>query len=137
MFPTFHDGDYLIVDQLSHHFEDPKRDSVVIFKYPYDTSKYFIKRIIGLPGETVEIRDGVVTINRELILDNSYITEKQYDNFEVTLGPTEYFVLGDNRAHSSDSRIWGPLDQEYIVGRPLIQLLPFSNLGVFPGDRTQ
>lgn len=136
MFPTFHDGDYLIVDQISYQFKDPERGSVVIFKYPNDTSKYFIKRLIGLPGEKVSIKNGIVTINDQLTLDDSYITEKQPDNLEVTLGEDEYFVMGDNRSHSSDSRTWGPLGSEYIIGRPVVQLLPIQHLDILPGDHS-
>jgi len=142
MFPTFHNGDYLIVDQLSYHFKTPDRGSVVIFRYPYEPSKFFIKRIIGLPGETVAINQGIVTItNAEypegLTLDNSYVTEESPDNLTITLTDTEYFVMGDNRSGSSDSRAWGPLDEEFLIGRPLVQLLPVTDLGVFPGDFTE
>ncbi len=138
MYPTFHDGDYLIVDQITYYLEDPERGSVAIFKYPYDTSKYFIKRIIGLPGETVVITNGVVTILNEehpdgFTLDNSFVTEPQVDNLSTTLEEDEYFVMGDNRANSSDSRVWGALKKEYIVGRPFVRLLPVPDADMFPG----
>lgn len=139
MDPTFASGEYLIVDQLSYHFEEPKRGSVVIFKYPKDTSKYFIKRIIGLPGETVKIEKGKVTIiNAEhpegFELNEPYVVFPKNDNLMVNLLPTEYFVLGDNRIGSSDSRIWGPLPESDIVGRPILRLLPLGHVTVLPGD---
>jgi signal peptidase I len=140
MDPTFASGQYLIVDQLTYHLEDPKRDDVIIFKYPKDPSTYYIKRIIGLPGETLSVDHGTVTIinNKNpsgFILNEPYITDshKTSDTFEITLGPTEYFVMGDNRPQSSDSRSWGPLEAKYIVGRPFLRLIPFSKLSVFPG----
>ena len=140
MDPSFGNGQYLIVDQLSYRLEDPKRDDVIIFKFPKDTSTYYIKRIIALPGETLSMSEGKVAIyNKEypdgFILDEPYITEnhKTSDTFEIKLGPTEYFVMGDNRPQSSDSRSWGPLDSKYIVGRPFLRLIPFSKISVFPG----
>lgn len=140
MVPTFNNGDYLIVDQLSYRFTEPKRGSVVIFRYPFDTSKFFIKRIIGLPGETISIKDGEVTVkNKEnpdgFVVDSSFVTETETDSLSATLlKHDEYFVMGDNRAGSSDSRSWGPLEEVYIVGRPFVQLLPVTDLGVFPGN---
>lgn len=142
MYPTFKDGEYLIVDQLSFHLEKPKRDSVIIFKYPKDTSTFFIKRVIGLPGETVQIKSGIVTIkNTEnpngFILSDPFVAEsnKKYDDYgPKTLGEKEYFVLGDNRLGSLDSRSWGNVPENLIVGRPLLRVLPFNKVGVFPGN---
>ncbi len=141
MDPTFETGEYLIVDQLSYKFENPERESVVIFKYPKDTTKYFIKRIIGLPGETVEIRGTKVKIkNAEnpegVVLNEPYVAinhEKQ-DDLTVTLKDNEYFVMGDNRSGSSDSRVWGPVNEKLITGRPFVRLLPLPRLGFFPGN---
>jgi signal peptidase I len=139
MDPTFENGQYLIVDQLSYRFTPPERGSVLIFKYPKDTSKYFIKRVIGLPGETVSIKDGIVSIKNNarpegFTLDEPYIVYSKTDSFQMTLDSDEYFVLGDNRAGSADSRIWGPMPSEDIIGRPLIRLFPVSAAGIFPGD---
>jgi signal peptidase I len=140
MDPTFASGQYLIVDQLTYHLEDPKRDDVIIFKYPKDPSTYYIKRIIALPGETLSVVNGKITIINKsnpsgFLLNEPYITDahKTSDTFETTLGPTEYFVMGDNRPQSSDSRSWGPLESKYIVGRPFLRLMPFSKISVFPG----
>ncbi len=109
-------------------------------KYPVDPSTYFIKRIIGLPGETVTINDGKVSIkNKEnptgFALDEKFISEQfaSHDAYQITLGPTEYFVMGDNRRESSDSRRWGPLERDLIVGRPMVRLFPLSKIAVSPG----
>lgn len=141
MDPTFADGEYLIVDQISKRLEAPKRESVIIFKYPKDTSKFFIKRIIGLPGETVKINDGVITILNEeypdgLILNEQYVADqnKKEEDLTIVLSDSEYFVLGDNRLGSFDSRAWGPVPKELIVGRPIVRLLPMSRLNFSPGD---
>jgi signal peptidase I len=141
MSPTFHSGEYIIVDQLSYHFEKPKRGEVVVFRYPKDPKTFFIKRIVGLPEETIISKNGIITVvNNDspegFTLDDSYISSgnKTFENFTVKLGGHEYFVLGDNRAHSSDSKIWGPVDQELIVGKPFVRLLPFSRISIFPGS---
>lgn len=144
MDPTFADGEYLIVDQVSKRFEAPERESVIIFKYPKDKTKYFIKRVIGLPGETVEMSNGTITIKnaqspKGIVLNEPYISEKNKlsDNANITLGEGEYFVLGDNRLNSLDSRSWGPVPEDLIVGRPFMRLLPASNFALFPGDHSQ
>lgn len=138
MIPTFDDGEYLIVDQLSYRFEDPKRGEVIIFRYPKDPSKFFIKRIIGLPGETVSISRGKVTVEKEngqkVALDESYVRNNSNESGTYALGDSEYFVMGDNRISSSDSRVWGTLDRGLIVGRALLRLFPVSEAAVFPGN---
>ena len=141
MVPTFHDQEYLIVDELSYHLRDPHRGEVIVFKYPNDTKKYFIKRVIGLPEETLKFKGSSITVfNKEnpkgLELDQSYIENKSSDTFEITLKADQYFVMGDNRVASSDSRAWGPLDRDYMVGRALIRVLPFSKINYLPGDHT-
>lgn len=139
MEPTFDTGEYLVVDRLSYHFEDPQRGEVIIFRYPKDPSKYFIKRIVGLPGETVDITDGQVTIKNKSYpqgfeLDQSYIRFPREDSGEMTLGADEYFVMGDNRAASSDSRAWGALPRDNIIGRAFLRLFPLPKADVFPGS---
>lgn len=140
MDPTFESGQYLIVDQITYNLENPKRDDVVIFKYPKNPEIFFIKRIIGLPNETLIVDGGKTTIkNKEnpdgFLLNESYITDshRTSDTFEITLKDNEYFVMGDNRPQSSDSRTWGPLESKYIIGRPFLRLIPFSAISVFPG----
>jgi signal peptidase I len=139
MQPTFENGQYLIVDQLSYRFEDPQRGSVVIFHYPQDPSKFFIKRIIGLPGETVVIEGTQITIKNDalpggFVLDEPYVAEANLknDNLTVTVSEGEYFVLGDNRKASSDSRVWGALPEDLIVGRPFLRLFPISEADILP-----
>lgn len=138
---TFHSGEYLIVDQVSYYFEEPARGEVVIFRYPRDPSKYFIKRVIGVPGDTVIIDGSTVTIKNEanpegFTLDEPYIKSMTPapTRLEEELGEREYFVMGDNRDQSSDSRSWGVLQEERIVGRALVRLFPPNELGYLPGD---
>ena len=144
MDPTFSTGQFLIVDRLSYRFENPKRGDVVVFQYPGNPSIYYIKRIIGLPGEVVNIKDGVVTVTKgeasttieDVTLTEPYIATDHisHDNMQIALSKTQYFVMGDNRSQSSDSRFWGPLEANLITGRPLIRLLPPTELSVFPGE---
>jgi len=143
MDPTFSTGQFLIVDRLSYRFEAPARGDVIVFEYPNNPSVYYIKRIIGLPGETLSINNGQVSIasttsaasSSQMILKESYIesSHRSYDTSKITLGPTQYFVMGDNRAESSDSRRWGPLDKHFIVGRPIMRLAPLNTLSILPG----
>ena len=132
MDPTFGNGEYLIVDELTYHFRPPERGSVLIFKYPRDPKKYFVKRVIGLPGETVEIREGVVNVDGETLRE-PYVRFEKKDNLTFTLAADEYFVMGDNRLGSADSRIWGILPREDIVGRVFIRMYPLTEIGLFPG----
>mgnify|MGYP000100116289 FL=1 len=137
---TFQSGEYLIVDQLSYHFEAPARGEVIIFKYPKDPSKYFIKRVIGLPGETIEIIDGEVIIKNDANPDGFTLSEPYIEPMPLvapmreTLGSGEYFVMGDNRPESSDSRSWGVLQEEKIIGRAFLRLFPPTALEIFPGN---
>lgn len=140
---TFHTGEYLIVDQVSYYLHEPTRGDVVVFHYPNDPSKYFIKRIIGLPNETISINGSTVTIINEekpkgFVLDEPYIKSMNKETqLEEKLGPTEYFVMGDNRDQSSDSRTWGALQEEEIIGKAFLRLFPPSSLGVMPGSIKQ
>ncbi len=136
---TFSTGEYLIVDQLTYRLEDPARGDVIVFRYPKDPSKYFIKRIIGIPGDTLRIEGKTVTLtNAEypsgVVLEETYIHEMNPNTtLTETLGEGEYFVMGDNRNASSDSRMWGILQRDKIIGRALLRLFPFSRFGVLPG----
>jgi len=142
MEPTFKNNEYLIVDQLSHRIKEPQRGEVIIFKYPKDSSKYFIKRIIGLPSETLELNGTEIKVtNNEFpngfILDENYITYQKNNKLKIELSEDEYFVMGDNRASSSDSRVWGPLKEKLLIGRPLIRLFPVTRFKFFPGDHSE
>ncbi|MEN9405499.1 MAG: hypothetical protein RLY47_458 [Candidatus Parcubacteria bacterium] len=139
MDPTFKDGEYLIIDEISYRFQEPERGDVVVFRYPQDTTKFFIKRIIGLPGETVDVKDSIVTIEgvdgtSSFELDEAYLSHPTWSTSRIKLGDEEYFVMGDNRPASSDSRIWGALDENLIIGRVLTRLLPVKRIGLFPGE---
>jgi len=139
MFPTFDTGHYLIVDKISYRFHPPARYDVVVMIFPKDTTKDFIKRIVGLPNETVIIKNGDVSIkNAEhpegLKLDQSFVKYPKSDTMTITLKANEYFVMGDNRAGSYDSRYWGPLPASDIIGHPIIRLLPVTKIGLLPGE---
>lgn len=141
MDPTFKNGEYLIVDELSYHLGKPKRGDVAIFRYPNNTKKFFIKRVIGLPYETIEINNNIVTIfNTEhqngLVLDEPYVKNLSSKNGRYELGEDEYFMLGDNRMASSDSRYWGSVDRHLIIGRAFLRLLPLNKIDALPGAKT-
>ncbi len=137
MEPNFYDHEYLVIDELTYRFRTPIRGEIVVFRYPRDPREYFIKRVVGLPGETVEISDGQVRISNEaypngIILEESYIDSQLTEGKkQVTLGADEYYVLGDNRDESLDSRSFGPLSEEYIIGRVWIRGLPLSRVSSF------
>ena len=138
MFPTFNDGEYLIVDEISYIIGNPHRGDVIIFRYPNDTKRFFIKRIIGMPNEEIIIKNGeVIIINKEnpngFTLKEPYIDEQFNTTTSYKTGDNEYFVLGDNRNRSSDSRIWGTLSSKLIIGRAYLRLLPTKSISYLPG----
>lgn len=132
---TLHHGDQLIVDKITYRFRDPVRFDIIVFPYQYEENTFYIKRIIGLPGETVQIADGEIYINGE-VLKESYGREVIQDPGTaaepVQLGEDEYFVLGDNRNASSDSRepSVGLIHRKDIVGRAWIRIWPLSRAGI-------
>lgn len=142
MDPTFHNREYLIIDELSYHLREPIRGEVIVFVYPNSANSaipiHFIKRIIGLPGETVRVENGKVTIkdkaNKEFTLDENYLDEPFQSNTIVkTLGADEYFVMGDNRNVSLDSRSWGALPRDLVTGRVFLRLFPPNRVSFLPG----
>ena len=142
MVPTFENGDYLIVDKLSYEIGNPKRDDVAVFRYPYDTTKFFIKRVIGLPGETVDIKGNEVTITNAshpdgLKLDQPFVIHGANNDTHYVLKNDEYFVMGDNRIASSDSRYWGPVTKNFFVGKAFVRLLPATKIDILPGSYHQ
>lgn len=143
MEPNFHDHEYLIIDELSYRFKAPVRGQVIVFRYPRNPQEYFIKRIIGLPGEEVQIKDGQVIIYNqenpngfalsENYLSDEYITYNQ-DEARVAIEADEYYVLGDNRGASKDSRYFGPVSKSFIIGKVLFRGWPIDEAQFFSQD---
>lgn len=144
---TLSDGDYLIVDQLSYNISNPERSDIVVFHTEFiqggAEKEYYIKRIIGIPGDRVVIKDGNVILYKNnsdtpTLLKEPYIIEGlktiSQDPIDVTLSENQYFVLGDNRGNSSDSRYWGVLNKQYITGKPVIRLFPFNAIKIFSNN---
>lgn len=136
MEPTLQDGDNLIVDKISYRLRAPRRYEIIVFPYQHAENVYYIKRIIGMPGETIQIIDGSVYINGELLADEVYGAEPIKNAMTaaepITLGEDEYFVMGDNRNHSSDSRdpSVGVLHRDQLIGRAWIRIYPFNKIGL-------
>ncbi|MBY0473134.1 signal peptidase I [Patescibacteria group bacterium] len=138
MVPTFEDAQYLIIDELTYHFEKPHRGDVIVFRYPKDPTQFFIKRIIGLPGDQVHISSAGISVTKEdgtvLQLDESYVVNQGNGSEQTyTVAENSYFVLGDNRPESSDSRAWGFVPRANVVGRVFVRLLPVQTAALFPG----
>lgn len=138
MEPNFYDHEYLIIDELSYRLRAPARGEVVVFKYPAQSREYFLKRIIGLPGERVRVADGRLTIYNAahpegVVIAEAYLPPDLPTQGEqiITIGPDQYFVLGDNRGNSFDSRRIGPVDRSAIVGRAWVRGWPFNRIQTF------
>jgi len=135
MEPNFHTGQYLIVSRLNYLFGTPERGDIIVFHYPNDPDKDYIKRVIGLPGDVVELREQQVYVN-DMALDEPYINEPCMVNVSLCrdnrweLSASEYFMMGDNRNHSSDSRAFGPVNERFIVGKALLRYLPIQDWGL-------
>lgn len=136
---TFHNGDYVLIDELTYRFRDPQRGEVVVFRFPQDPGQFFIKRIIGLPGEEIQIRNNEIVIHnmehpKGFILDESAYLDKGQrttGDFRLNIDEKEFFVLGDNRMQSSDSRIWGAVNRQLISGRVFFRAWPLSQISTF------
>lgn len=138
MEPNFFEKEYLIIDELSYRFREPQRGEVVVFKYPDNPKEYFLKRIIGMPGETIKISGGKVMIyNGEypegIYVDEMYLPESIRTDGERTIkiGNSQYYLLGDNRHNSFDSRRFGPVDESLIVGRAWVRGWPVGRMEIF------
>ncbi|PJA47390.1 signal peptidase I [Candidatus Uhrbacteria bacterium CG_4_9_14_3_um_filter_36_7] len=138
MEPSFYDNEYLIIDEISYRFREPQRGEIVVFRYPLDTSEFFIKRVVAIPGDTIEISDQKIRIYNEdhlngvLLDETSYLFEEPTPGHQKrTLNQDEYFVLGDNRDASLDSRSFGPITKQDMIGRVWIRGLPVSRIHVF------
>lgn len=143
MEPNFHDNEYLIIDELSYRFNEIERGQVIVFRYPRNPQEFYIKRVVGLPGEEVEIVDGQIKIFNEdnkngFILNEDYLSANlvaSHENRErVALAPEEYFVMGDNRNASKDSRTFGPVNKGFITGKVLFRGWPVSRIDFFDKD---
>lgn len=132
MEPNFSDGNYLLIDEITYRFREPQRGEAIVFRYPQDRRTFFIKRIIGLPGERIIIKNNQIVIGG-VSLEEDYLSPeiKTSGNIDVVLGPDEYFVLGDNRYNSFDSRNWGKLMRKEITGVVRLRLFPFNQFDVF------
>ncbi len=131
MEPNFYDKEYLIIDEISYRFQNPQRGEVIILKNPDDRHFYFIKRVVALPGEKVSVLNGRVFINDKQ-LDETYIKNFSHDDYgPTTLESDEYFVMGDNRNNSSDSRYFGPLKRQDIIGRVWVRGWPLNRFNTF------
>ncbi len=139
MEPNFHNGEYILTDKISYRIHEPKRGDVIVFHSPQDENVDFIKRIIGIPGDQIRLAGGYIYLNG-VKLAEEYINEPGNvlpgrflrDGAEVEIPSGQYFVMGDNRNHSSDSRDWGLLSLNGIVGRAFFRYWPLSQFGVVP-----
>lgn len=137
MYPTFKDGEYILTDKISYRLGLPKRGDVVVFKSPKNADIDFIKRIIGLPGDTVKISSGKLFLNGSLLDESSYLDSSIYtgpesylpENQSITVPEGHFFVMGDNRPHSSDSRDFGPVTTDEFVGKVFFRYFPVDRFG--------
>ena len=158
MAPTLEGGQYLVVDQVSYFkldlprlsrivpfwqaaeadpkyaFDPPLRGEIIVFRYPADPSKDFVKRVVGLPGETVEVRAGTVFIDGEALREPYLQRRDRSSAGPQTLGPKEYYVIGDNRRNSNDSRAWGIVPEENILGKVWLVYWPWDDIHIVKSD---
>ncbi len=139
MEPNFHDHEYLIIDEISYRFDEPSRGDIVVFRYPNDPSQFFIKRVIGLPGERIQISNGHIRIFGEQQPDGQQLDESKYldsgiftsGDRDIQLGTDEYYLLGDNRSSSLDSRAFGAVPRDFLIGRVWLRGWPPEKIDVF------
>lgn len=137
MFPNFHNSDLIITDKLSYKFGDPQKGDIVVFENPRNNADHFIKRVIALPGDSIKVESEKVFVNGQLVeevylpdfvptLPKGFLTE----GVPIKAGDNQYYVFGDNREHSSDSREWGPIGKEKIIGKAFIRYWPIKGAGI-------
>lgn len=141
MEPNFHDHEYLIINEILYRFDQPQRGDIIVFRYPKDPSQYFIKRIIGLPGEKIKFKDNKIYVYNDQLKNYVELSEEVYlsEDVETThrgksefeLGPDEFFVMGDNRDASLDSRGFGPVPRRLIIGKAWVRGWPFDKITIF------
>ncbi|MCX6740622.1 MAG: signal peptidase I [Candidatus Parcubacteria bacterium] len=141
MEPNFYDHEYLIINEISYRFTGPERGDIIIFRYPKDPSQYFIKRVIGLPGDIIKLKDNKIYIKTKETSDFVALDETEYLNEDVNtlsfgrsdyeLEADQFFVMGDNREQSLDSRRFGPIDRRLIIGKAWIRGWPFDKVTIF------
>ena len=131
MEPSLHDGEFVVINRLAYRWNDPERGEIIVFRYPLDLERRFIKRIIGLPGDIVTVREGQVLVN-SLPLQEPYVSAPPRYDGTWTIEEGHVFVLGDNRNNSSDSQNWGTLSKEEIIGKAIIIYWPLGDLGIIP-----
>lgn len=138
MEPTYSDGHYLLVDELTYRFHSPSRGDAIVLRYPGNEKTFFIKRIVGLPGERITITNNIVAVSDPEHPQESIVIKEPYlptgtitsGDQEILLGDDEYFVMGDNRSNSFDSRNWGPLTEDHIIGLVRLRVFPLSQFGI-------
>mgnify|MGYP001601673627 CR=1 FL=1 len=136
MEPNFQEHEYLIIDELSYRFHQPRRGDTVVFRYPLNPAMHYLKRVIALPGDRIKIEDGVITLFNKAntegkIFDQSFIKGVETKgSIDLTLKEDEFFMMGDNRDNSYDSRRFGPVKKDLIVGRVLLRGWPFQRFGL-------
>lgn len=133
MEPNFQGGNYLLIDEVSYRVEDPQRRDVIVFRYPGNEKTFYIKRIIGIPGDQIVVNSGQVSVNGEII-NETYLPDdvRTVGNINRKLDSGEYFVMGDNRDFSFDSRQWGILPQKNIIGVVRLRLFPLNKIAIYP-----
>ncbi|NIM96264.1 MAG: signal peptidase I [Anaerolineales bacterium] len=131
MEPSLHNGEFVVINRLAYRWQNPARGEIIVFRFPLDPERRFIKRIVGLPGDTIQIDGGLVYVNGEL-LDEPYISASPRYQGEWTVEQGHVFVLGDNRNNSSDSQNWGSLHIEEIIGKAVAIYWPLDDLGIIP-----
>ncbi|OGL88531.1 signal peptidase I [Candidatus Uhrbacteria bacterium RIFCSPLOWO2_02_FULL_51_9] len=139
MAPNFYENEYLIIDEVSYRFKEPARGDIVVLRNPHKKEEFFLKRVIGMPGERIMVRDSQVFLAKDkntapVALQEAYLPSREFTpgSVDITLQENEYYVLGDNRDASLDSRIFGPIPGDSIIGRVLLRGWPFDRAQRFP-----